>query len=158
MFSLIPTVQEKAYSRWFNEIEPKLWGNEENRVSLSLPSIVITSPTSRYLCSSNEYGCTVSVNQEQLLRYLRLIEVSRAMRLTKPAKQTEKPQHTIEIRIYSEAQEQTSLCKSISNSDSGSRPGLPPSLFSGIVAEKDSGITLRNLLSLIEHSCARVSD
>lgn len=149
----LPTVQERAYSQWFIQIEPQLWKSDEKT---PLPSIMISTPSSEYLCASKKHSCMGSVNQEQILRYLRLIEVSRAMRLTEPLQNTEELKHAIKIRIYQNADVPTSLCTSPPDWKDDRQINLGHHLFTGIVMETHRAIPLQNLLSLVGHSCIRI--
>jgi hypothetical protein len=156
ILSSIPTVQEKAYGRWFDRIEPLLWTSDENRPPL--PAIVISTPSTQYICASKEYGCTVSLNQEQILRYLRLIQVSKAMRFSRPSQQKKATSSGIEIRIYQGIRGKFSRCENPLDSKTDSRNGLGDPLFSGITVEENSSIIFRNFLSLVQHSCFKVPD
>lgn len=152
ILSSVPTVQERAYRKWFNEIEPQLWTNHEKENPLPLPSISIITPTNKYICAPKGSNCAVSVNQEQILRYLRLIEVSRAMRFAKA--QPESQSH-IEIGIYQETHNSPGPCSGPIDLIANTQSNFGNRIFTGIVVERDSGITLGNLLSLVEHSCAK---
>jgi hypothetical protein len=138
----ITTVQEKAYRRWFKELEPQLWTNQE--ITAHLPSISIFTSTNKYVCTPKPSNCSNSITQEQILRYLGLIDVSRAMRLAEPLLPPSGSIPQIEIRVYQGSENGTSTCQVDTESIARS---LGKPLFTGIVVESEGGIILRNLLS-----------
>jgi hypothetical protein len=158
ILSSLPTVQERAYRKWFNGVEPRLWTSQEDENPLSLPSISITTPTTRYICAPKESGCSISVNQEQILRYLRLIEVSKAMRSTKAPGHLLASGSSIEIRIHEGNKNRPIACQLLSKSATSTQESFGEPLFTGIMVENKSGIALQVLLSLVEHSCVKLTN
>lgn len=156
IISSLPTVQERAYQNWFNDMEPQIWTNMENEKFLALPAISITTPTSRYLCAPTTWGCAVSVNQEQILRYLSLLNVSRAMRSAKGLTKSPSSESSIEVTIHQKANYDTHLCPLPSDSTTGHQGSFNAPVFTGILPENEGGIVLQNLLSLVEHSCLKI--
>jgi len=133
----LPTVQEVAYRNWLHKIEPLFWTNLENESQKPLPSIQITTPTDNYFCIiKKEVALPNSVNQEQILRYLQLIETSKSMR------------HKTMSNLGAAAQDRLVEVKIFE--DTTTTP-----LFTGIVEEGIGGISLKLLLSLANQYCSK---